>query len=252
MVSTNAAGLRAVRYGKTGNWVLEVTAVDGAGRTVRRKGGGEFLGTEGVLGIVVEARLRLCERPEKTTVEIMEASSYGKVVEGICSLKKNKNLSALEFLDKKTSSALGFGKKMLLIAEFEDGTGGISGGEAVEAWEKREAAYPVLALQGYAVTEDPLVPVSGLPVFLEWCEKNGVPVFGHAGIGVFHPRFKRGQDGLVEEMHSLVKQLGGWPAGEHGYGILKKKFLPGSERKRLVELKRKFDPKGILNSGKVL
>ncbi len=250
MISTNAAGLRAVRYGKTGDWVREVVAVDGRGRVMRRTGGGEFIGTEGVLGIVVEARLKLAERPAEGGVELIEVGDYGGLVEEIDSLKKNKNLSALEYLDEKTSSALGFGKKMLLIAEFEGG--GVTGREAEEVWKKREAAYPVLALDGYPVTEDPFIPLGELPVFLEWCEKNRVPVFGHAGVSVFHPRFRKGQGELIREMHSLVNGLGGTPAGEHGYGLLKKKFLPIGERRRLKGLKKKFDPKGLLNAGKVL
>jgi len=73
MIATDAAGLRAVRYGTMRNWVKEVTLVDGLGRWQRLTGDtlGDAVGREGVTGFIVEATLRLTPLPTQRTVSLL-------------------------------------------------------------------------------------------------------------------------------------------------------------------------------------
>jgi FAD/FMN-containing dehydrogenase len=57
------------------------------------------------------------------------------------------------------------------------------------------------------------------------------------------------------ELFSLIEQRGGSISAEHGVGLLKRDFLPfsrsGAEIGLMRELKRVFDPSGIMNPGKL-
>jgi len=90
--------------------------------------------------------------------------------------------------------------------------------------------------------------------------------FGHAGDGNIHANLLRGDlnDEEWEEtvknyndrIYRLVVEKGGLPSAEHGVGLLKKKYMPiaysGSELGLMKQIKQAFDPKNILNPGKIL
>ena len=100
-----------------------------------------------------------------------------------------------------------------------------------------------------------------------------IPSYGHAGDGNVHShlmkvRFKDGGMEEIEEqewraklvrirdeIHEDAKSRGGLVSGEHGIGLMKKKYLPmfcDPLRIQLMRgIKKEFDPKGILNPGKV-
>jgi FAD/FMN-containing dehydrogenase len=60
-------------------------------------------------------------------------------------------------------------------------------------------------------------------------------------------------EAVSEELYTLAVELGGSTAGEHGVGWMKRGLLEGQWQPRAVELheqiKRVFDPKGLLNPG---
>ncbi len=53
-------------------------------------------------------------------------------------------------------------------------------------------------------------------------------------------------------MMKLVKRLGGQISGEHGIGILKKEFVEMSDKKILINVKKRTDPLNKFNVGKVI
>ena len=91
--------------------------------------------------------------------------------------------------------------------------------------------------------------------------------FGHLGDGNLHFNFNAPVDGdqkaflaLWEEMqltvHDIVKEFGGSISAEHGIGIQKRDTLPRykshDELEAMRALKTAFDPKNILNPGKLI
>ena len=74
----------------------------------------------------------------------------------------------------------------------------------------------------------------------------------HLGVGILHPRVPEEKKALVPRMHELVMRLGGRASGEHGYGLKKTRYVPEEHRQNLERLKKEYDPKGIMNPGKVL
>jgi len=96
--------------------------------------------------------------------------------------------------------------------------------------------------------------------------KYGVKIasFGHAGDGNLHVNFLSNRDSgperrkikrAVSELFDTTLALRGTISGEHGVGITKRKFfkkqIEPPELKLMKNLKRAFDPRGILNPGKI-
>jgi glycolate oxidase len=140
----------------------------------------------------------------------------------------------------------------------------------------RRAFHPSLVATGRTVLiEDVAVPRSALPAMfaaIQRIEKTygiSIPTVAHAGDGNLHPNFvfdaPTAADGHVDvpdhvwaaadEMFLDCLRLGGTLTGEHGVGLLKRRWLRdelGDDSYELQRgLKRVFDPQGILNPGKV-
>lgn len=150
---------------------------------------------------------------------------------------------------------------------------GISPIDQREIWELRHAASPILgkldpSLKSMQVVEDGAVPSKNLAAYVTGMRAafarqgmRGV-IFGHAGDAHMHanplidttrPDWKSSTESLLREVVQLTASLGGTLSGEHGDGRLRAPFLPqvwSVEAMQLFrELKKCFDPKGVLNPG---
>jgi len=144
--------------------------------------------------------------------------------------------------------------------------------DARALWRWRDGANPaVTAVRGGKVSEDVVFPLERLEEGLERFEQIAAThgmrscAWGHGGEGNVHatvlvdPRDMRELDAaeaVGEELFALVVELGGSIAGEHGVGWHKRGRLAAQWPARALELheqiKRAFDPKGLLNPGKKL
>jgi len=139
-------------------------------------------------------------------------------------------------------------------------------------WRWRDGINGVVtAERGGKVSEDVVLPIERLQEGLEGLEeiatRHGLRscAWGHGGDGNVHatvlvdPAREEELDeaeAVGEELFALVISLGGSVAAEHGVGWLKRGLLSAQWPARAVELheqvKRVFDPKGLLNPGKKL
>ncbi len=143
--------------------------------------------------------------------------------------------------------------------------------EALKLASARRNALPAVArVAPTTILEDVTVPRSRLAEMVRFCQETAarhhlkVAIFGHMGDGNLHPTFLTDERN-VEEMHRVelaleaifdeALRLGGTITGEHGVGLAKKRFLPraiGDLNLHVSrELKRAFDPQGVLNPGKM-
>ena len=116
------------------------------------------------------------------------------------------------------------------------------------------------------VIEDATVPPENLkfliPILEKITKKNRLKfvIYGHAGNGNLHIRLisnsKRNLDNLHKEFFSSVVSLGGTISGEHGDGIARTRYLKLQYSAQLLEkfrqIKKQFDPYGIMNPGKII
>jgi D-lactate dehydrogenase len=143
--------------------------------------------------------------------------------------------------------------------------------EQEQLWQARKALSP--ALRNFApdkINEDVVVPVSKLPELIAGLERFShqyqIPIvnFGHAGNGNIHVNLlydaKNTQQAqnvnpCLDAVFNLVLDLGGTLSGEHGIGLVKKPFvnreLDATALQLMQQIKLQFDPKNILNPGKM-
>jgi glycolate oxidase len=255
MISTNAAGNNAIRFGRTGEWVSQLLVVDGTGKMFDVKGDDikRFCGKEGTTGIIVEARLRLSDMIETRSMEHLRFGNIDDMIEAVKRYRDNKNLTSLEFFNRFCARLAGIDDQNHLIIGFESEEGAVREPKAIEElWNLRESLGPKSSGAGFTVMEDPRVPDTGLSEFLKWVEERELPCFGHIGIGIFHPRFKKGSEAMIKEMFEMVKKMGGSVSGEHGIGIAKKEYAELELVAEIRALKKEYDPENILNRGKII
>jgi glycolate oxidase len=142
-------------------------------------------------------------------------------------------------------------------------------GQRERLWAaRREMSYAVRKLTRHKLSEDVVVPRQCIATLLERvaasAEKHQVRTltYGHAGDGNLHVNFLwdtddeiPGVDRAIGELFREVVALGGTLSGEHGIGVLKAPYLPLEQSPELIalqkDLKRVFDPSGLLNPGKI-
>lgn len=144
-----------------------------------------------------------------------------------------------------------------------------------ELWKGRKQMIPSLSVlqKEYAtvmLADDMSVPIYNVPKALVAFEKISseydihIPAYGHAGDGNLHtkvlmdptnPDHWRQAEEAVTRIYDTVLALDGTTTGEHGIGITKRDYLPWQLKPREMEITRQlkalFDPKGILNPGKI-
>jgi glycolate oxidase len=140
--------------------------------------------------------------------------------------------------------------------------------EGEELLSFRRAMLPALNEQGNVLIEDVAVPISQIGQMLlaireiENRFQIEIPTVAHAGDGNLHPNFVYSGDEVPEHIWQAADaifrtaiSLGGTLTGEHGVGLLKRQWLIeelGAVQWKLQwGIKKLFDPKNILNPGKV-
>jgi glycolate oxidase len=312
-LATNAGGLRCVKYGVTRDSVLGLEVVLPGGRLLRTghrtmKGvtgydlTGLFVGSEGTLGVITSATLRLRPRPARYPVTVAAGfASFSAGAEAVTSILAARiRPSLLELMDSATLRAIdqwkntGFdtGVQALLIAqddsESADRGGALmremclaagasmaevsaSEGESRQLLELRRLSYPAIERLGVALVEDVCVPRTRLPEMVARIEQAAVrhdvyiATVAHAGDGNLHPVFvfDRGLQEVppavwsaADEVFRAALELGGTLTGEHGVGMIKRRWLGeelGIESMQVHQaIKNALDPESIMNPGKVL
>src|SRR5450631_1291626 len=276
-IATNAGGLRCVKYGVTREAVLalEVVLADGrvlttGRRTVKGVAGYDltalFVGSEGTLGIVTQATVKLRPLPRTDPVTVVGVfatlTSAGQAVDDVMAAGLQPSL--LELMDNATIRAVDDWKHVgldrtaaaMLIAQVDvehprepalaiekafaaaGATYTAVSTDATEAAELlgiRRMTHWAIERLGMILTEDIGVPRSKLAQMLARIEAIGaeydvvIATVGHAGDGNLHPSLVVDSDRALpaaEAIYQAALELGGTITGEHGIGVLKRDWLP--------------------------
>ncbi|MEW9123942.1 MAG: FAD-binding oxidoreductase [Thermotaleaceae bacterium] len=316
-INTNAGGMRAVKYGVTRDYIrgLEVVLPTGeiievGGKVVKNSSGYSLkdliVGSEGTLGIVTKAVLKLLPLPKKAISLLIPFPNLEMAIETVPKIIKSKAIpTAIEYMvrDVILASEEFLGKKFpdnssnayLLLTFDGNSTEEIENAyervahiclesgaldvlisntqERQESiWKARGAFLEAIKASTTEMDEcDVVVPRNRIAEFVKFADELQktcdirIKGFGHAGDGNLHIYILKDQ--LEEEawqqklkevfdlMYEKAYSLGGKVSGEHGIGYAKKRFLQESEGNTTISLlkniKLAFDPKNILNPGKV-
>ena len=248
-IATNAGGIRVLRHGNTREWIAGLTVVTGRGELlelnrglVKNSSGYDLrhllVGSEGTLGIVVEATLKLAPPPPPTNVMLLALPAFEAVMEVFAVFRERLQLEAFEFFtDVALRHVVGHGAsdpfdqvhpyyvvvefavadeagEAAAMAAFEhameaglvvDGVVSQSDAQAAQLWQLREGITESLAPRR-PYKNDVSVRVGAMPAFLAEIQGllgEGYPDFevvwfGHIGDGNLHINVLR-PEGMAEQ-----------------------------------------------------
>lgn len=318
-IAHNSGGPRALKYGVTRDHVLnlEVVLANGeviwTGANTLKNSTGYNLsqlitGSEGTLGIVTRAVLKLLPRPAYRLLFLAGFQDFRPASKAVNAIfLGGLQPSALELMERKgieiSAKALNLsfpfqeGHEAYLLIELDGNDMDVLWKEAEvlqqileneglhellfadEAerqehwWKIRKAIGETIQTTSIYKEEDTVVPRNALPELLEGVKTIGEQYgfesicYGHAGDGNLHVNILKGmmtddawngpelEEG-IREVFRLCRRLGGTISGEHGIGWVQKKYMnevmSGTNFELMRAIKNAFDPKGILNPGKIL
>ncbi len=317
-IATNAGGVAVLRYGTMRELVLglEVVLADGTVldflKGLRKDNTGIdlkqlFIGSEGALGIITRARLRLHPLPVRSLTVLGAAPSAAAVVQAYAAFSSQlgSRLSAFELIDRACIEAVaahipgardpfGAPHPFYFLLELDDTLAGADLETAAEStlaalmeddavsdaavaqnetqagafWALRENVSEALRGAGRLLKYDISIP--DIPAFLDAVTADILTafpavrpfVFGHIGDGNLHLNMSLAapdaalEAALTERVYDLVDAHAGSFSAEHGVGQFKvaemARYKPAAELALMRSLKTVFDPRGLLNPGKLL
>lgn len=187
--------------------------------------------------------------------------------------KSDAPMYALAEFDTDETAAIAAFEAVSTQGHVLDGIIARSEAQAAELWRLREGITECLS-RWRPYKNDISVRVADVPAFLEEAgalfskRYPGFDVvwFGHVGDGNLHvsvlppaglpyEEFTAACEAVTGELGALLQRFGGSVSAEHGIGLLKKPYLHYSRSPVEIDLmrqvKRVFDPAGILNPGKI-
>jgi len=311
MLANNAAGIRTVKYGASKDNVLrmEVVLADGriihtGTRSVKQSAGYNltqlFVGSEGTLGVITEATLKLVPVPQHMSAMIASFETVEAAIETVVAVRGSGiDVAALEFLDETNTRMLNstgtdippaptllmeihaahaetLAADIVLVEEICRESGAIhfratsDPTERAVLWHARHHGYETLRRHhpGQSIfIMDVAVPISAFPTLIAFARETIAAhnivgyMKGHAGDGNIHIELPFADDAgyqRAKQVNGVIVlkaiALGGTCTGEHGVGIGKAAYMRAEHGEALDvmhDVKRLFDPNGILNPGKI-
>lgn len=240
-----------------------------------------LIGSEGTLGVITKITLKLLPKPDCHITTLHEFSSWEKAFlfqDEV--IKSGQTPAAMEFFDRRCVNAVSLYLgddfdwplgEVYVLCLFDEPTE-YAPFYGCDAWKVRRAISPALRQFGKEkISEDVVVPLSEISVFMkklkDLSQAFSVEIvgYGHLGDGNVHVNFLRHdlsdscwatiKEKGVSALFELVVSLGGTISGEHGIGTTKKSFMPlifsETDLSVMRAVKKAFDPKGLLNPGKI-
>lgn len=322
-IAENSGGPKAVKYGVTRDYVLnlEVVLPNGeiiwTGANVLKNSTGYNLtqlmcGSEGTLGIVTKIVFKLRGYPQKNVLLLIPFITNEEACKAIAAIftvglqpsgmeffERAAALKTIDYVEKiyasKVTTAFPESMDAYLLCELDGNDEEVlmrdaervmnvlenfQAGEILfaetnsqkeELWKIRKNISPAVNAYSLTKSEDVVVPRANLPKLITGIKEIGKQYgfnsvcFGHLGDGNLHVNVLKEQISdedwntkIVEgigEIFKLTVSLGGTLSGEHGIGIAKRPYMPIAMKETNLEImrgiKKAFDPKGILNPGKI-
>ncbi|MDI9244822.1 FAD-binding oxidoreductase [Marinobacter sp. CHS3-4] len=317
-LSTNAGGIKVIRYGMSRDWVAGLKVVTGKGdvlelnKDLEKNNTGYdlrhlFIGAEGTLGFITEATMKLSRQPDNLTVLVLGLGDLTNTMDVLQTFQKKIDLTAYEFFSHQAMGhVLAHGQVQApfeteapyyALLEFEsvsdqvmddamalfeqcvengwvlDGVISQSETQAQNLWQLRERISESIAPRT-PYKNDISVVVSKVPGFLREIDEVvtehypdfEIIWFGHIGDGNLHLNILKPEDMAKEDFFEKCQQVNKWVfeivqryngsvSAEHGVGMTKKPYLEytrsAAEIAYLRGIKQVFDPKGVMNPGKI-
>jgi FAD/FMN-containing dehydrogenase len=295
MIATNAGGERVLRHGTTKASIVGLEAVLADGAITSRLSGLPkdntgfdlpFPGSEGTLGIITAARLRLVPLLAARSTALLALDTVDDALGTLAALRTLDSLECAEFflpaglalVCKHTGLPLPFDRSygVYLLVEcaartdpgpalmdvlasldsLRDATVAFDTADRHRLWTYREAHAEAISAQGIPLKLDVALPLDRLSAFLD--RFHEAYNFGHLAEGNVHVNLLDVTDhaASTDAVLQAVSDAGGSISAEHGVGRAKAPWLHLSrspaELAALRAVKNALDPADILNPGCLL
>ncbi len=322
-LANNSGGPKAVKYGVTRDYVINLEVVLPTGEiiwtaaNVLKNSTGYNLtqlmcGSEGTLGVITKIVFKLRGFPQKNVLMMIPFVSNEEACEAIAAIfVAGLQPSGMEFFEKEAAAKtfeycekvlnspvttkLVDGMNAYLLCELDGNDEEVlmrdaervmnvvekfqsgevlfaeSAAQKEELWKIRKNISPAVNWYTLTKSDDVVVPRGNLPKLITGIKEIGkrygfnTVCFGHLGDGNLHVNIlkedisdKDWETKIPEgigEIFKLTVSLGGTLSGEHGIGIAKRPYMSIAMSEVNLNLmrgiKKVFDPKGILNPGKI-
>jgi glycolate oxidase len=317
-VAENAGGARAVKYGVTKDYVLNLQVVLANGdiiwtgaNTLKNSTGYNLtqlmVGSEGTLGIITKIVMKLIPKNSHNVLMLVPFYEANQACEAVSAIFRAGIVpSALEFMERdaidwtlKYNHDISIDVKpehqAHLLIEVDGNYPDILFQEAEKImnvveqfkidevlfadtedqknalWKMRRSVAEAVKANSVYKEEDTVVPRYELPKLLNGIKEIGKKYgfksvcYGHAGDGNLHVNIIKADMSDanwntevtkgIREIFELTVSLKGTLSGEHGIGFVQKNYMDIAFSQSHIELmrniKKVFDPNGILNPGKI-
>ena len=236
-IAVNAGGPRCLKYGVTSDYILGLEVVLASGKIIRLgsanvkdvtgyRPAGLFCGSEGTLGIITEATLKIIPAPQAVRTAMIVYNDLNDTATTVSQIIRQGIMpAALELMDNEVINLveehmhLGLPrdaegillvdvdgdedqveKEIHAIGDIAQANGASSiiiardKAQADNLWKGRRTVYGLLCrLSPTTIVEDATVPVSKIPAMIRGCRKIAdeynlrISIVGHAGDGNLHP-----------------------------------------------------------------
>lgn len=322
-LANNSGGPKAVKYGVTRDYVINMEVVLPTGEiiwtaaNVLKNSTGYNLtqlmcGSEGTLGVITKIVFKLRGYPQKNVLMMIPFVTNEEACEAIAAIfVAGINPSGMEFFEREAAAKtfdycekvlnspvttrLVDGMNAYLLCELDGNDEEVlmrdaervmgvvekfhsgevlfaeSTAQKEELWKIRKNISPAVNWYTLTKSDDVVVPRGNLPKLIAGIKEIGksygfnTVCFGHLGDGNLHVNILKENISDADweskipegigEIFKLTVSLGGTLSGEHGIGIAKRPYMPIAMSEVNLNLmrgiKKVFDPKGILNPGKI-
>lgn len=316
-IAHGSGGPKVVKYGTIREYILnlEVVLPDGeiiwtGANTLKYASGYNLtqliIGSEGTLGIVTKAVLKLIPSPIHNLVMLASFPGNEQACEAVSAIfRAGLTPSTLEFIERRAIEwvieydhfqfDLKEGVQAFLMIEVDgnnldtlfdecekinevlesnqcsDVLFAESAAQKQTIWKMRRTIPLSVKSNSIYKEEDTVVPRAELPKLIQGIKEIGSRFgfqsvcYGHAGDGNMHVNIIKGTMSDIDwntklkqgirEIFELTVSLGGTISGEHGIGSVQREFMsikyPEVHLNLMRGIKSVFDPKGILNPGKI-
>ncbi|MEX1187803.1 MAG: FAD-linked oxidase C-terminal domain-containing protein [Bacteroidia bacterium] len=313
-----SGGPRAVKYGVTRDYVLDLEVVLANGDVIRT--GAKVLknstgynltqlmvGSEGTLGVITQVVFKLIPYPRLNKVMLAPFASSMDACAAVSAIFRAGIIpSALEFMERDAidwtlrfrddiALKIGDNEQAHLLIEIDGNDEEVilkevekivpvleehqcmdilfaeSEAQKADLWKLRRSVAEAVKSNSVYKEEDTVVPRAELPALLKGVKEIGEKYgfksvcYGHAGDGNLHVNIIKGDlseqvwkeeiSKGIREIFTLVVSLGGTLSGEHGIGLVQQPYMDIAfseiQLNLMKEIKKAFDPKNILNPGKI-
>ncbi len=302
-IASNAGGINVLKYGNMRNLVLglEVVLADGSIwsdlRPLHKNNAGIdlkhlFIGSEGTLGLITKATLRLFPKPRHITTYWYPCSSISDTIDAYRKARQffGDSISACELLPdialhlvrqyRSDAVSLQDSAPWYVLLETQsqhsdqflktDDFITIPAGEAAHYWYYRRQFPWVQREAGISIKHDIALPLDAIAAFVEYAADalktaypEAIPTpFGHLGDGNLHYNILFAKNatpdtaGIHKMIYDLVHRYGGTISAEHGIGLAKRDLLyhyePEIAQQLRSAVKNALDPAHLFNPGKTI